>query len=581
MKRVLRLLPYVVAWTLFCVLTLLTPLYADDFGNLAGYYRLSPLEPGQFPTLRTFLGAPDCLGNLLSLTWHHWHVETGRYTAAFLLRVATGMPHWLFAVMNATIWTALWWMLCRLLGVSRRWVPFVLAIGVAGALVQDACLWASGACNYLWPMTALVAAAMLFVRPRMGESVFAWRNLWMILLVPGGFILAGGHELLSLSGCLALGVYWLRELFWRRSFTVNGRLLLTVGLGLGALAVVFAPGTLQRAGGGAFFVPDSQILFSVARKGMAFLRLCMGNPALVIALVATLFALAGRRLHPLRERTKWVLLIGWTLVAVSCILADGMGRTAWPASMLAIVMAIALAQDLGWGRRTYIHPLLTGLSLIIALSVFVVTACRSASQLATMRATVHAWQNNPDHVAHLPMSDEAFDALAWFDRSWKRMFEWGLGVPWTNSAVAHFYELPFGLMLEPVVWDEVYQRDTFCCPDNRLPCGWYAKQDADVLVLPLPEESGFLPGQAAWGKPEYKDLPPRLSSIARIRKRILREGFASFSVLAPEQEMHQGTRLSGFVLGTSHGNYVVLRHNRHIPREAIGRLSLMSDADKK
>ena len=38
--------------------------------------------------------------------------------------------------------------------------------------------------------------------------------------------------------------------------------------------------------------------------------------------------------------------------------------------------------------------------------------------------------------------------------------------------------------------------------------------------------------------------------------------------------MASGYRLWGFVLGTSHGDYVVVRHNRAIPREKIAELRI-------
>ena len=111
------------------VLTALTPLLAEDFPNLRGFYRLSPLAPGQFPTWGTFVGVPDFWGNLFRLTWEHWSGagaslvdNTGRFAAAFLLRLLVGMPHWLFAALNATVWVWLTWCVWRLGGRSRRWL---------------------------------------------------------------------------------------------------------------------------------------------------------------------------------------------------------------------------------------------------------------------------------------------------------------------------------------------------------------------------------------------------------------------------------------------------------------------------
>ncbi len=563
---------YVSAWVAFFALTALTPIFADDFGNLAGFYRHAPLSSGQAPTWRTFFGVPDLLGNLLALTWAHWNGETGRFAAAFLLRLTAGMPHWAFAMLNATAWVALWGAVCRLCGVTRRWEPLVLALGFVVALSMDACLWMAGACNYLWPMAWTLALACAFPARRLGESVFARRNLWMAALLPLGFVAAGGHELLAVPVCLGLAVYWVREMALGR-FAVTGRLLLTVGFGLGALAVVFAPGSLERAGGGAFFMPDAQFLFSVARKGMAYLRCCVANPLLPVVTALSAVAAIRRVRFPLPARAWWVLLFGWLAVFATCALADGSGRTGWPVSVLTLMMALVLAPAFapqGWARA---RVPLTALAAALAVTVVGVTAAGSVIKARETEALLRAWAANPHHAACY-REPRALPVPGWFDRSWERLVEWGVGVPWTNPAVARFYGKPFCLMAEPIVWDEVYRRDTFCVPANRLPCGWYAQEDADVLVLPLPRDSAFAPGERLSGKPTYRDLPPPLTAVARIRKRILREGWASFSLASPEEEMRRGAPLSGYVLGTAHGAYAVLRHNRNIPRASIVAISL-------
>lgn len=577
MKRLYPVVPHLLAWLAFFALTLLTPIYADDFGNLFGYYRQAPLEPGQFPTLRTFVSVPGAAWNLLELIWTHWNHETGRFAAAFLLRLTAGMPHWLFAAFNASVWVALWAAFCRLLAVPRGWRPAVFAAAFAFALTQDACLWLSGACNYLWPMAWMVAAALLFVRPRLGERVFAWRNAWMAALLPLGFVAAGGHELLSVSACLALTVYWLREIAKGR-FAVNGRLLLTVGLGLGALAVVFAPGTLTRAGGAAFFAPDAQLLYSIARKGMAYLRCGMANPLLFAVTAGTVVVVVWRRRFSLPERAWWVLLVGWSMVVVTCALSAGGDRTAWPASVCALAMAVVLARHLApWAWMRWRVPVTLAVSLL-AVAVVGVTAANNMAMSRAADAVIRAWRDNPQHVAVSPEVRKVC-AASWLDRSWelRTLVGWGMGEPWTNPSVARFYGKPFFILAEPAVWEGLYLRDTLCVPQNRLPCGWYARADADVLALPLPEGSMLRPGTRVSGKPTYADVPPPLSVVARLRKRILREGWASFSLISPEQEMQQGSPLTGYVLPTPHGRYLVLRHNRNIPRESIADIQVSEE----
>lgn len=104
--------------------------------------------------------------------------------------------------------------------------------------------------------------------------------------------------------------------------------------------------------------------------------------------------------------------------------------------------------------------------------------------------------------------------------------------------------------------------------------GAVARADADLLVAPLPKGTGLRPGTTLLVIPTYRDAPPPLSPLEVIRLRILRHGWAEFSEISPEQELATGYRLWGFVLGTPHGDYVVARHNRAIPRERIAALRI-------
>ena len=92
------------------------------------------------------------------------------------------------------------------------------------------------------------------------------------------------------------------------------------------------------------------------------------------------------------------------------------------------------------------------------------------------------------------------------------------------------------------------------------------------MVAPLPKGTSLRPGTTVLVLPTYRDAPAPLSPLEVIRLRILRRGWADFSEISPEQEQAQNYRLWGFVLGTPHGDYVVARHNRAIPRERIAAL---------
>ena len=565
------------------VLTVLMPLLADDYLNIEIFYREAPLAPGQFPTWGTYVGVPDFWGHLLRTTWEHWaglstcvSDNTGRYLAAFLIRFVTPMPHWFFAVLNATMWVFFTWLAWRVTGLSRRWWPAVAFALVAFSFLPDTSLWVAGVCNYVWPATLLLALTLLFLRPRLGESVFAWRNAWMVALLPLGFLAAGGHELFAIPICLGLTVYWLREMVQGR-FTINGRLLLTVGFGLGALAVVFSPAILGRAEGFWRFSTGSDgVWIFPFRWGIAFCRSCGENPLLIGVVVLAAMALLTRRVR-LSTRAWWLTIFCFFFAMLTVVLTDGTGRGAWQLDVVGVLTAGAMAPSVRWGRvRVWVTPVLTTLAVMI----FAVTAVMMVRKNREAEAMVAAWQASTDSVTRV-LKVEPLPGLAWFDRSWPLwlMLEWGSGGAYNNDAFARFLGGERWQTLDEQVWENLYLRDLICRPENRLPnCAgaWYAHPTLDFLVSPIPQEGAV----ACWrliGKPVYRDVPPFTLWDRLYTKFIDRSEWGTFSGVAPGHEMVMNRELLGFVLETSHGRYFVLWHNHHIPREKLVSIEVIAD----
>ena len=567
----------------FFAISAMTPLMADDYLNIEVFYREAPLAPGQFPTWGTYVGVPDFWGHLLRTTWEHWagvsgavSDNTGRYLAAFLLRFLTAMPHWLFAALNATMWMLLTWLAWRLTGLSRRWWPAVALALVVFCLLPDACFWVAGACNYVWPAVLLLALTLLFLRPRLGESLFAWRNAWMAALLPLGFLAAGGHELFAIPICLGLTVYWLREMVQGR-FAINGRLLLTVGFGLGTLAVVFSPAIIGRSTDYWRFSTglDGVWIFPL-RWGIAFCRVCVANPCVAVAAVLAAVALVTRRVR-LSARAWWLTLFGFFFAVAMVVLTDGLGRSGWMLGVMGTLAVGAMAPSVRWGRvRAWATPVLAAL----AVMVFAVTAVMTVRKNWEAKAVVAAWQASTDSVTRM-LTTEVPAGLAWFDRSWPLglCLGWGSGGAFNNDSFARFLGGERWQTLDNQQWENLYLQDLVCRPENRLPnCAgeWYAHPTLDFLVSPMPREGAV----ACWrlrAKPTYRDVPPFTLWDRLYTKFIDRSERVSFSEVAPGHEMVMNRELFGCVLETSHGRYIVVRHNHHIPREKLASIEVIAD----
>ena len=567
----------------FFAISAMTPLMADDYLNIEVFYREAPLAPGQFPTWGTYVGVPDFWGHLLRTTWEHWagvsgavSDNTGRYLAAFLLRFLTAMPHWLFAALNATMWVLFTRLAWRLTGLSRRWWPAVALALVVFCLLPDACFWVAGACNYVWPAVLLLALTLLFLRPRLGESLFAWRNAWMAALLPLGFLAAGGHELFAIPICLGLTVYWLREMVQGR-FAINGRLLLTVGFGLGTLAVVFSPAIIGRSTDYWRFSTglDGVWIFPL-RWGIAFCRVCVANPCVAVVAALSVWALLTRKVR-LSARAWWMVVFGLCFAMTTVVLSDGLGRGGWMLSAFGTLAAGAMAPAVRWGRvRAWVTPVLAAL----AVMVFAVTAVMTVRKNRELEAMEADWQTSTDGVTRM-LTTEVPAGLAWFDRSWPLglCLGWGSGGAFNNDSFARFLGGERWQTLDEQQWENLYLQDLVCRPENRLPnCAgeWYAHPTLDFLVSPMPREGDV----ACWrlrAKPTYRDVPPFTLWDRLYTKFIDRSGWASFSEVAPGHEMVMNRDLFGCVLETPHGRYVVLRHNHHIPREKLASIEVIAD----
>ena len=567
----------------FFAISAMTPLLADDYLNIEIFYREAPLAPGQFPTWGTYLGVPDFWGHLLRTTWEHWaglstcvSDNTGRFLAAFLLRFVTPMPHWFFVLLNVTMWLLFTWLAWRVTGLSRRWWPAVAAALVVFSLSTEACFWVAGVCNYVWPATLLLALTVLFLRPRLGESVFAWRNAWMTVLLPLGFVAAGGHELFAIPICLGLTVYWVREIV-RGRFAINGRLLLTVGFGMGALAVVFSPAIMDRAKEAWRFSTgfDGVWIFPL-RWGIAFCRSCGENPLLIGVVVLAAMALLTRRVR-LSARAWWLTIFCFFAAVTTVVLTDGAGRNGWVLTVFGTLAAGAMAPSVRWGRvRAWVTPVLAAL----AVMTFAVTTVMLVRKNREAEALTADWLASSDGVTRM-LTTKAPMGLVWFDRSWPLwiLLEWGSGGTYNNDSLARFLGGERWQTLDDQVWENLYLRDLVCRPENRLlNCAgeWYAHPTLDFLVSPIPQEGAV----ACWrviAKPTYRDVPPFTLWDRLYTKFIDRSEWGTFSGVAPGHEMVMNRELFGYVLETTHGRYIVLWHNHHIPREKLVSIEVIAD----
>lgn len=549
-----------------------TPYLSDDYHYMKEFYRLSPLPTGETPTWHTFLSAPNKFVHLLDETKIHYQIENGRFLTAFVERLMTGLPRAGFAFCTALAFVLLIVLTADLLGVRGNMGTYVAGF-FAVTCADHSVAWLAGIVNYLFAAVFALLFVRLFLWSRMGETCLQARNWFFVLIVPLAFVLAGGHEQLSITICLTLAVYWLGEWFVKRRFTLNGRLLLSIGFGLGALAVALAPSTLSRASSTGLMVPEISTLFSILRKAKCIYRFCLDNPALPIALAAS-FGFAFSRVFRRRfdVRARWILLFGWLLMLVTCLLTDGKGRTGWFMSVASVLMTVVAAREIPFFVRKGVRVTIATLVVFVAIGVGAVTVSRTQHKAACHALDVEALKRSPNLLIAYRADCVRPILLSWFDRSYGYLFTRGRPRRWFGVETAQFYGLPSCIALpkeEIAFFSRLDLPD--CLKRFALPhCAeWAEVPDADLLFSRCEEVAFQHPGQLIYARPTYAKGEPHARDLRWFWRRFTRRDWAAFSYVSPEDEMASNRLLAGFVLQTPTGFYRILEHNHFIPRSRL------------
>lgn len=559
-----------------------TPHLDDDYRYVFSFYSDAPLQKGEMPSWASFARVPNKCARLVEDVTRHYRTECGRFMTACVERPLSALPRGLFASVAAVSFLLVLLLTARLAGVKEN-LPLYASGFFVVSYDWSTCAWLAGGCNYLLAAVAGLAAVFLFLRPRLAESAFRYRNVAFWGLVPLGFVLAGWHEQLSISLCLLMAVYWANEFFVQRKFALNGRLLLCLGFGLGALAVTFAPGTTGRVSTTGFFDIEVSVAFALARKVKCLLRLFGTNPAVLLALVVSLSFVFSRKMRERCDvRTRWLLLAGWIMFAETCALTDGQQRTAWFAGVFSVMMTAVAAPLL----RDWVRPGLWRVGRVavylLFASVFAVTAVRVREKANAHEADIAALKASP--WCMVEFRPDLMRRLPWLDRSVDYRLTHGRPENWLRIPPARFYGLQDTFVLNR---DEIafFLREDL--PEHMkrtaLPhCpGWSEIPGTDLIFSRYEGSAPAVVGQHLCVRPTYEKGPRVKHDFAWLKRRLTRSDWTYFSRMSPDDEMAANQLLKGFILMTPTGAYNVLMHSRFIPRSRIRALKFEKADENK
>ena len=564
--RVARVAPLAVLFVVVLAFAWLLPRLADDICYFLHFYRNNPLPAGTSPTWSSFFSTPDMWSNLCQITWTHYLGETGRFTTAFLLRLFAGMPNGVFEVANSLIWVWLCAMMWKLVGRAEKWRWLFVALFILFCVHTDAGIWFAGAINYLWPLTFTLATFLYIFRSKTVLQRLSIRTAWQLLLLPFGFILAGGHELISIVACLLLAVYWLIRIK-EKNFRIDGQFLLTFGYGLGALALVFAPASLQRAARDSILTADVQMLYIIVKKGYDFVRYVCLNPLQVVPVLGVSIGFIFRR--SVRERldsvSRWLLLASLITLFSTLVLSNGLERTGWCATTMAFLACARILPS--FFPQKFLHGFAWVCYALCAVTVFA-TTYGLYRQRDSLHRAVAEWRASSGNAIRMPYKCGNSNLGFVVRETWNPPITYGTGSPWTNPIVAKFYGKEACIAVEDFLYDNLYLVDKVCLPSNKVEnCpGWYFVSEQRGLVFPLPAESAYEEGAELMGEYEYA-VPVSFGSMFSYAKHLLKSGRAfAFSL---KGEIPRKESFPGFVLSTQHGKYIVLDADPQALRDSI------------
>lgn len=223
-------------FALMLFLNLNTPLIADDYAYaFNGAQRVS-----------SFAQIYDAM-------YRHYFEWGGRVFVHGLAMFFLWQPHVIFSIFNSIIFTLLILLLCAhasLISGNKitKWplvlLAFVLVACFAPRFGQDV-LWLTGACNYLWGNTLVLATLLPFTSRCQGHKVYDDSLIFVVFLTCCSFIAGwtteGGGTTLVATQILLIGVVYIRE-----KKICPWMILASIASMAGFLLMIIAPGNFKR-----------------------------------------------------------------------------------------------------------------------------------------------------------------------------------------------------------------------------------------------------------------------------------------------------------------------------------------------
>ena len=356
------LLAALLAAGLFAVMWLfnsMTPLLADDFDYL--YIFHNSLEESTQRVTQ--------VSDIVVSMRNHYQWFNGRLPDHFIaqLMLMVGKP--VFNVLNAVMYLLLGAALYVLVNGRER---FRLSVPVAieGLLFfccsswGDTCLWLTGSCNYLWPMTAAMWYLALF-RLHLDGNATSRGALAALPMFLFGIVTGWSNE--NLAPAVMLAAVWFMVLFklYHRKLPLWG-VAGILGNVIGFLPLLFCP---ARPIGGEETDLFGKLVYAL-KNATSLTRLMFGSSGLLLALVLLSFFIGGffRRRHGRKAHLALMMTVFAAVSLYICAFAERVeGRNLFFSQVALIAAATVALTTLDWSQ-SLTRSLAAGSAAVLCVS---------------------------------------------------------------------------------------------------------------------------------------------------------------------------------------------------------------------
>lgn len=235
-QQTLFVMAVIVSAVLIFIFNMLTPMMSDDL-----FYAKEAQAAGNF-------------AGLIGQEYHQYMTWSGRSVSHLILRCFLLGDKLVFNVFNSIVFVGLTLLIYLNIECRKKYdVPVYLLIHLLlwmfGVVFRQTVLWETGACNYLWGSTIILAFLTLYRKSLNCADKIKKKTLWMILLFVVG-IAAGWCNENTSGGGILMSLMLTGFYLYDNKGSRKRNLWMTAGIAgqiIGFLLMILAPGNAVRA----------------------------------------------------------------------------------------------------------------------------------------------------------------------------------------------------------------------------------------------------------------------------------------------------------------------------------------------